>query len=104
MALPRFFKPPSHYVFDYKPLYYDPRKEEREKKEKEYKKELGIEETEEEYKPDIKGQFKSRIHYKRHVRQTSNLRLILLLVFIGVVAYMFFYTDVVSIISASFAQ
>ncbi len=103
MALPQFIKLPGHYVFDYKPMYYDARKEEREKKEKEVKRELGIEQ-EEEYKPDIKGRFKSKIAFSRHKQRTSNLTLILIAVSLGTMAYLFFYTDTLSMLTGIFVK
>jgi len=103
MALPKFIKLPGHYVFDYKPIYYDQRKEELAKKEKEAKKELGIEENQE-YKPDIKGKFKSKIAYSRRTQRTSNITLILLASFLGLAAYLFFYTDTLSILTKIFVD
>ncbi len=103
MALPRFIKLPGHYIFDYKPMYYDAKKEEREKKEKQFKQELGLE-TKEEYKSDIKGQFKSRMSYSRRTKKTSNITLLFLIAFLGFVAYLFFYTDSLSIITEMFVK
>ncbi len=104
MALPRFIRLPGHYVFDYKPIYYDERKEELAKKEKEAKRELGIEEETTEYKSDIKGQFRSRMAYSRRSQKTSNITLVLLAAFLGLAAYLFFYTDTLSLLSGVFVK
>jgi len=104
MALPRFVKLPGHYVFDYKPMYYDERKEELAKKEKEAKREFGIEEEKTEYKSNIKGQFKNRIGFSRHSQKTSNITLVLLASFLGLTAYLFFYTDTLSLLSGIFVK
>ncbi len=63
-----FFKLPKHYVFDYKPLYYKPKK----KYEKEYKQKDG-----EHYRPEIK--FRRYINYHKQSKQKSAVMLITVL-------------------------
>lgn len=92
MGLPSFFKIPSHSIFDYKPLYYDERKEERERRNELIKQEMGINSTEmNEYKPQIKGQIRRQIAQNRRHRKSSNLRLIVIIAALTFLAYYIFY-------------
>lgn len=89
MGFPRIFKLPQNNRFEYKPLYYDKKKEALEKKKKFYadlkeKKENG------EYVSDIKGKFS-----KKNVRSTfskenkiSNIRLYTIVFVFGFLAYL----------------
>lgn len=57
MALFSFYKVRRPRQFEHKPIYYDPRKEYLEERERMIKREMGIEEPNENYKPQIKGTF-----------------------------------------------
>ena len=65
MALFSFYKVRKPRQFEYKPIYWDPKKEAMEERVRRVKREIGMEELDENYKPQIKGSF---------VEQTSHLR------------------------------
>lgn len=92
MNIPRFFKIPSHRQFNYQPLYFDPEKEEREQRNKDIKKELGIKEEGEAYSPGIRrGAMKSYFKANKRSTRNSNLRLVLIVFFLLFVAYYLLY-------------
>ena len=95
MKLPRLFRMPEHYIFDYKPLYYDERKEKREKREQTIKNEIDGASQKEDYKTNIKGSFKHTMSYKQNNAKSSTLRLIILLVFIAILIYFIFFTGII---------
>ena len=65
MALFSFYSPRKPRQFEHKPIYFDPRKEALEEKINKAKKEMGIDEPDEEYKPNVRGTF---------IEGTSHLR------------------------------
>lgn len=87
------FKLPGHYVFDYKPIFYDPKKEEREKRLERIKKELGVED-------DIKLNSKPKINFRsssiqrRRKERTSTVRFLVILVLLMIMVYLFLFTSV----------
>lgn len=90
-----FFKLPGHYIFDYKPRYYDEAKERREEMIAQAKREAGIKDDDEaKYVPRIKGQIKKQLRYDKAKRagRTSNLRLIVIIAILVAVAYYLFYS------------
>jgi hypothetical protein len=92
MNIPRFFKIPRHRQFNYQPLYYDPEKEEREERNREIKRELGIQEKDGEFRPSIRrGSMKAYFKGNKRAERNSNLRLILIIVFLLFVAYFLLY-------------
>ncbi len=92
MNIPRFFKIPRHRQFNYNPLYYDPEKEQREERRREIKRELGIKEEEGNYRPTIKrGSMKAYFKGNKRAERNSNLRLVLIIVFLLFVAYLLLY-------------
>ncbi|MFN3555410.1 MAG: hypothetical protein ACK4VN_05560 [Bacteroidales bacterium] len=86
MAL-TFFKTPKHKHFNYKPVYWDRAKEEREKRQK-----TALEETHKDYAQALRERMELR--WKRSAgarsRKNSNLRLIAVLMGIGLVFYYLF--------------
>lgn len=82
-------KKPEYRRFNLKPRYWDPEKEERELRDKRIKAELGIKENEEEYIPNIQGQFRREYEKRKMSRssvssaRTIRLFMILLLLFIA---------------------
>ncbi len=85
------FKPRAHYVFNYKPRYYDERKERLEKLKEQYKNSNSA-------SPDLqkitisKDQLKS--NWKRHKKVSANravnLRLaVIITILVGILAYLF---------------
>ncbi|MDR1557478.1 MAG: hypothetical protein LBS88_10685 [Tannerellaceae bacterium] len=86
--------------FNYKPLYYDVRKEALEERKRKVKRELGMKVAEEEYKPLIKGSFiegtthlrKSRLRGDdSRSRQYKNVRLAIILSLLLVALWFFFW-------------
>ncbi|MCC8143426.1 MAG: hypothetical protein LIO97_05700 [Tannerellaceae bacterium] len=97
MALFSFYNVRKPRQFDHKPIYYDPRKEAMEERVRKIKREMGVEEPEEEYKPQIKGTFiegtshlkKSRI--KGDDSRSRTYRNVKLLVALAVLVVLFWY-------------
>jgi len=85
------FKLPSHYVFDYKPIFYDPRKERREATRKQVRKELGLENDPNAYRYTIK--FRSQAFYHRRAKRAQNYRLLVILLFLLILTYIILYSD-----------
>jgi hypothetical protein len=85
------FKPRAHYVFNYKPRYYDERKERLAKLKEKYK---NSEEISDEI-PRLKlSKDKLRSEWRRHKKtsdnRASNLRLaIIIAILVGILAYFF---------------
>ena len=86
----KFFKPRSHYVFDYKPRYYDERKERLQKLEEKYHGNKEVSDT-----PRIRiSKNNLRNEWVKNKRsatdRSSNLRLaIIIAILVGIVAYLF---------------
>ncbi len=85
------FRLPPHYVFDYKPMYYDKNKERRETVKKQVRRELGLENDPEAYKYSIR--FRRETFYQRKVKRGQNMRMLLILILLLIIAYLAFYTD-----------
>jgi len=85
------FKPRSHYVFDYKPRYYDERKERLEKLKKKYKNSKEISDDIPKLtltKDNLKSDWQR--HKKLVVDRGYNLRIaIIITILVGIVAYIF---------------
>lgn len=96
MAIPRLFKIPKHKEFNYRPIYFDPEKEEREERIKRIKAEMGVKDEDgKPYKPGIvRGQMRGqyRQHYTQSKRQ-SNVRLIVILLTLFALAYYIIYNN-----------
>lgn len=97
MALFSFYNVRKPRQFEHKPIYWDPRKEAREERVRKVKREMGLEETEEEYKPQIKGTFiEGTSHLKRSRDKGENSRSreyknVKLLIALAVLALLFWY-------------
>jgi hypothetical protein len=100
MGLFYFYNVRKPRQFDYKPLYYDPRKEAMEERKLKVKRELGMEISDEEYKPQIKGTFvqgtthlrKSRLRGDNtRSRQYKNVRLVVILSILLMALWFFFW-------------
>lgn len=88
-----FTKLPTHYKFDYKPLYYNPKKEDEEKSNKRYNFRKG---AREDYGSKITGQFRTRRVVHKSRRQKSNgLNTLSLIALLG--AFAAFYLDYLSL-------
>jgi len=92
MGLPRFIKLPGHKQFNYSPRYWDPEKEEREDRIRQIKAEMGIELHSDPNRSTIKrGSFR-QVRQKAKVKATrsSNLRLVVILAVLLMLAYLLF--------------
>lgn len=94
----RFLHLPKPKKFSFKPVYYDPEKEEKEERERRIKDELGISEKwdpSKPYKAHIKGQFRKMKGFNtksgEEQRRKSNNRLFLFIVLLAILAYFLFY-------------
>ncbi len=87
MAL-TFFKTPRHKKFNYKPVYYDKKKEEREKRQK-----AALEEDHKNYEKALRDRLQMR--WKRtagaRTRRASNQRLVVIFVVMFVLVYLIFF-------------
>ena len=88
------FKLPEHYVFDYKPIYYDPKKEEREKRLQKIKEELGIEDNNKEFKFKRDISFRDKSIYRRKRDRSAIIRLGVIMGFLFLLAYLILYTNI----------
>lgn len=89
-----FFKHRGHYVFDYKPIFYDPRREDREKRLNNIKKEMGLEDDENK-KSNASFDFRRTSISRARKDKSSSVRLIVILIFLSIFAYIFLYTDLI---------
>lgn len=97
-----FYNPRHPRQFDHKPIYWDPHKEELDKRIRKVKREMGMnddEESIEEYKTEIKGSFvEGTTHLKRsqdrgddsRSRSNRNVRLGVILAVLFVIFWYFF--------------
>lgn len=99
MAFFSFYKVRKPRQFERKPIYWDPRKEDMEKRTQRIKRELGMEIPDEEYKPTIKGTFvEGTTHLRKsrmkgddsRGRKYKNIRLGVILVVLIVLFYFLF--------------
>ena len=88
MKLPRFIRLPEYSRFEYKPIYFDERKQNLEAKVKKFKEQKEAEKKGT-YKPEIKGKFRS--NYSRNItkkqKKAANIRLAVIILFFGIIAY-----------------
>ncbi len=93
MAIIRFFRLPKHKQFNYQPLYYNPEKEEKEERKKRIEHELGIKrEPSDSYRSTIRrGSMRSYFHKNEKARKQSNIRLVLIILFLFFVAYLILF-------------
>ncbi len=89
MAL-TFFKLPKHKRYNYKPVYWDKAKEEREKRMK-----AAVEENHEDYASALRDRLEMR--WKRNTtaasRKNANMRLVVILFVIFMVVYFLFFSN-----------
>ena len=93
MGIPRFIKLPGHKRFEYTPRYWDPEKEEFEERVRQIKQEIGIDVPRDPNKTTIKrGSFR-QVRQKTKVRasRNSNLRLVIILAALFLIAYLIFF-------------
>ncbi|HYX07748.1 MAG TPA: hypothetical protein VE912_13550 [Bacteroidales bacterium] len=97
MALPSFFRTYKNRQFDYKPIYYNAEKEELQERIRSIELEMGIKHDDDEkegYKPRIdRGSIRGFLNSKRKVKnRQSNIRLLIIMIFLLLLAYFLFYT------------
>ncbi len=88
MNIRQIIRLPKYKKYEYKPLYYDKRKEALDDKIQTYKnRKEAIERGD--YKPDFKGKFRS--NYSKEItkkqKKAANIRFFLLIIFFSVLAY-----------------
>jgi hypothetical protein len=93
MGIPRFIKLPSHKKFSYSPRYWDPEQEERQERIRRIKQEMGIDVPSDPNRTTIRrGSFR-QASQKAKVKATrgSNIRLLVILAVLFLLAYLIFY-------------
>ena len=97
MALFSFYNMRKPRQYEHKPIYWDPHKEAMEERVRKIKREMGVEESLEEYKPQIKGTFvEGTSHLKKSLDRGDNARSctyksVKLIVAIAVLGALFWY-------------
>jgi len=93
MGLPRFIKMPGHKQFSYSPRYWDPEKEARDERIRSIKQEMGIDVPYDPNRSTIRrGSFRQvRQTGKVKANRSSNIRLVVILAILFVIAYLIFY-------------
>lgn len=88
LRLPQFIKLPEHTRFEYRPLYYDKRKEDLEEKVNKFKKQKELLEKGD-YKPEIKGKFSRSFNRgaTKKQKKAANIRLAIIIIFTAIIAY-----------------
>lgn len=93
MGIPRFIKLPGHKQFNYSPRYWDPEKEEREVRIRRIKQEMGFDMPSDPNRSTIRrGSFrKATQKTKVKASRSSNIRLLVILVVLFLLAYLLFF-------------
>ncbi len=93
MGMINLFRTPKPKQFKYRPIFYDPAKEELKKREQQIKQELGLADENTPRISLIKGQMRG--YYNRKVRTArdgkTNLRLVVIIIILCAIAYYLFY-------------
>lgn len=82
----KFLNPRKPKQFNYIPIYYDQEKEKREERIKTIKEKYNNPDTQKEYIPNIKGQFKAGYQQKKNIVHKINLRHIVILAVLFTIA------------------
>lgn len=100
MALFSFYNVRKPRQFEHKPIYWDPHKEALIDREHKIKREMGLEELTEDYKPQIKGTFiEGTSHLKKSIdlgndsrsRKYKNVKLLVAAVVLGALFWFLFW-------------
>lgn len=100
MAFFSFYNTRKPRQFNHRPIYWDPRKEALDERVLKAKKELGLLESDEEYKPQIKGTFiEGTTHLKNRIengetsktRTSKNIKLAIALVLLLILFWYLFF-------------
>lgn len=87
-----FIKLPKHKRFEYTPRYWDPEKEEREERVRQIKRDMGIEVSSNPTHTTIRrGSFRQRQKQKVKATKASNIRLLVILIVLFIIAYLIFF-------------
>lgn len=101
MALFSFYNVRKPRQYNHKPIYWDPHKEAMEERVRKIKREIGMEESLEEYKPQIKGTFvEGTSHLKKSYekgdnersRTYKNVKLLIALAVLGALFWFLFWS------------
>lgn len=103
MGVGSFFKLPQYNVFDYKPRFYDPDKEDRDERRKELREMRGkaqVDSTDDVYKPGstIKGSFRPKMPRKAYRSRSSTIRLFVIMAVLFFMAYILLVVDLTPLI------
>lgn len=98
-----FIRLPSHNVFDYRPRFYDPEKEEFHEKLDELRQSLGKEpiiKDGKEYKPGstIRGSFRPKMKRRAYRERSYLVRLIVITMFLFLLAYLILIADLTPLV------
>lgn len=86
-----FFKLHKHKKFNYKPIFYDPQKEEFEERVKKIKAELGLLDKETPYTPKLThGSLRKYSKVLRHENKKSLIRIFIIILILLLLIYLFF--------------
>lgn len=97
MALFSFYNMRKPRQYEHKPIYWDPHKEAMEERVRKVKREIGVNESQEEYKPQIKGTFiEGTSHLKKSLDRGDDARSrkyksVKLIVAVAVLGALFWY-------------
>ncbi len=91
MGMISFFRIPKPKRFNYRPVFYDARKEALKEREQQIKQELGLADDTVARISNIKGRFRSQMKKNKELQVKSNIRLLLILAALLVAAYLIFY-------------
>lgn len=93
MGVPRFIKLPGYKRFEYSPRYWDPEKEEREERIRQIKQEMGIDMPGNPNRSTIRrGSIRqARQQAKVKASRSSNIRLLIILAVLFLLAYLLFF-------------
>ncbi|MDD2385185.1 MAG: hypothetical protein PHP52_00190 [Bacteroidales bacterium] len=103
MGVGGFFKLPEYNVYDYKPRFYDPDKEERKERRRELRDMRGKTQSEIEddtYKPGstIKGSFRPKMPRRAYRSRSSTIRLFVIMAVLFFLAYILIVVDLTPLI------
>ncbi len=91
MAIFTFFKTGKPKGFNYKPIYYNEQKEEMKEREARIKRELGLNDEDTPFVPNIKGKFRSKRLNKYSQSRQSTVRILIILFLLLLAAYFVFF-------------
>ena len=91
MAMINFFKSPRHRQFNYEPLYYNERKEQLDQRVKEIEAEMSRKKDKPYSSLLRRGMKKGYFSELKRAKKKSNIRLIIILLFLVLISYLLLY-------------